>query len=61
MCLAQVAALLPPYSSSPLAVCLAVFYPAPLIPGPSIASIPVETEHPSAREDAGGLEEVGQG
>jgi hypothetical protein len=37
---------------------LAVFYPAPPS-GLSISSIPVENEHPPAREDAGGLEEVG--
>jgi hypothetical protein len=37
---------------------LAVFYPPP-IPGLTISSISIETEHPLAREDTGGLEEVG--
>jgi hypothetical protein len=46
---------------APLYVCLAVFSPAPLILGLAIIPIPVKTEYPPAREDAGGFEEVGQG
>jgi hypothetical protein len=43
----------------PMLFFLAVFYPAPSIPGLSISSSPVEIEHPSAPEDTGGLEEIG--
>jgi hypothetical protein len=46
---------------APLYFCLAVFFPPPLIPGLAIILIPVKTEYPPAREDAGGFEEVGQG
>jgi hypothetical protein len=49
----------PPLRLVPVLFFLAVFHPGPPIPGLSISAIPVKTEHPPAREDPGGLEEVG--